>query len=588
MAGVAALLLRLATGFYCLRRLSGRSENVADADLQEQVHLLWLAGGCGVKPRVCESAEITVPLTLGIWEPVVVLPVQWRQWDRAKREAVLLHEMTHVERNDTSSQIFASLATCFYWFHPLAWILKGHLALLAEQACDERVVRSVNPERYAGVLIEIARDLQLSGSLFAPVASMPMVKSSQLKSRLERVLSATPAAASGHRILRLALLICLPALAYLSAAGHLERQVVEQNPQTANSGVVNLSARAAELGAQLASDPTNSDIRSKLLLTYYKQMQEGDTTAGEKHDTQLLWLIANHPDAAVLGRLGVADPTRQLPNLFQPHYQEAEDLWTSQLSRFPDSPAVLANASTFFHEADAPRAFELIKKARQLDPEEIRYLESLAGFYAQAEIDMHIPALPKGREPSGPGTLGPALIGSLHQELVSSTDAALLSDVGSRLVRISQGTPLAQTGLPAFGKQLMDRAAELEPANPQLKEAIATANLPQPNVKSLAGPPGTVSIGPKVMERGLMTKVDPVYPPLALQARIQGSVVFNVLIDKDGSIEKAQLASGHPLLVNAAREALMQYRYSPTRVNADPVPVITQVSIRFSLPANPN
>src|SRR5208283_3214461 len=140
MAGVAALLLRLATGFYCLRRLSGRSENVADADLQEQVHLLWLAGGCGVKPRVCESAEITVPLTLGIWEPVVVLPVQWRQWDRAKREAVLLHEMTHVERNDTSSQIFASLATCFYWFHPLAWILKGHLALLAEQACDERVV----------------------------------------------------------------------------------------------------------------------------------------------------------------------------------------------------------------------------------------------------------------------------------------------------------------------------------------------------------------------------------------------------------------------------------------------------------------
>ena len=135
----------------------------------------------------------------------------------------------------------------------------------------------------------------------------------------------------------------------------------------------------------------------------------------------------------------------------------------------------------------------------------------------------------------------------------------------------------------------MDRAVELDPANPQLKEAIATANLPQPSVKSLAAPLGTVSMGPKVMELGLTRKVDPVYPPVALQARIQGSVVFNVLIDKDGSIKNIQLTSGHPLLLNAAREALMQYRYRPTRrPNGDPVPVSTQVTIRFSLPADSN
>ncbi len=125
LAGAIALLLRLAVGLSHLRRLSGRSANIAHADLREQAHSIWLAGGCGVKPRVCESAEISVPLTLGIWEPVVLLPPHWQKWSREKREAVLIHEMAHVERNDTSTLIVASLVTCLYWFHPLAWILKS-------------------------------------------------------------------------------------------------------------------------------------------------------------------------------------------------------------------------------------------------------------------------------------------------------------------------------------------------------------------------------------------------------------------------------------------------------------------------------
>ena len=442
IAGAVALLLRLATGLYHLRHLSARGENVSDANLQGQVHLLWLAGGCGAKPRVVESAEIAVPLTLGIWEPVIVLPVQWRQWDRTKREAVLLHEMAHVERNDTSTLILASLATCFYWFYPLAWILKRHLGLLAEQACDERVVRSVNPERYAGVLIEIARDLQLSGSrLQAPVVSVPMVTSSQMKSRLERILAATPAAASGQPVLRLALLVCLPALVCLSAAGHLERQVIEQTPQSASVEAADLPAKAAELETQLAGDLTNQKVRTHLMEIYQMERQAGEPLAGEKYDAQLLWMIANHPEAPALAPWNFAQPSRELQGTFQPRYQDAEDLWTSQLAKFPSSPAVLAHAAAFFKEKDAARSFSLYQKARQLDPKEPDYVAILAWFYAQAEIAFHDPTPAGGEALAGQGDVDPGFAESLHKELASSTDAALLSDVGSRLVRIGQHPP---------------------------------------------------------------------------------------------------------------------------------------------------
>jgi TonB family protein len=80
-----------------------------------------------------------------------------------------------------------------------------------------------------------------------------------------------------------------------------------------------------------------------------------------------------------------------------------------------------------------------------------------------------------------------------------------------------------------------------------------------------------------------VVKVDPVYPPLARQARISGTVRFTVRIAKDGSIQNIQLVSGHPLLVAAALEAVKQYVYSPVLLNGSPVEAVTQVDINFVL-----
>src|ERR1700693_3110485 len=72
-------------------------------------------------------------------------------------------------------------------------------------------------------------------------------------------------------------------------------------------------------------------------------------------------------------------------------------------------------------------------------------------------------------------------------------------------------------------------------------------------------------------------KVEAVYPPLAKQARIQGTVRFTAIIDKDGQVQDLQLISGHPLLVNSAREAVNQWEYRPMLLNGAPIEVITQV-----------
>ncbi|HEV7220177.1 MAG TPA: TonB family protein [Terriglobales bacterium] len=77
--------------------------------------------------------------------------------------------------------------------------------------------------------------------------------------------------------------------------------------------------------------------------------------------------------------------------------------------------------------------------------------------------------------------------------------------------------------------------------------------------------------------------VKPNYPPLARQARIQGSVLLQAVISKDGSIEDLKVISGHPMLVPAAIDAVKQWKYKPYVLNGEPVVVDTQITVNFTL-----
>jgi periplasmic protein TonB len=89
-----------------------------------------------------------------------------------------------------------------------------------------------------------------------------------------------------------------------------------------------------------------------------------------------------------------------------------------------------------------------------------------------------------------------------------------------------------------------------------------------------------------ISEGNLIRKVQPAYPPLARSARIQGVVVLQAVISKQGSIENLQVLTGHPLLVPAAIEAVRQWHYRPYVLNNEPVEVETQITVNFSLAGN--
>jgi protein TonB len=104
---------------------------------------------------------------------------------------------------------------------------------------------------------------------------------------------------------------------------------------------------------------------------------------------------------------------------------------------------------------------------------------------------------------------------------------------------------------------------------------------------TIVPPPSTPSVHPprvsRVMEGNLIYRVQPQYPPLARQARIQGMVVLRAMISREGKIENLQVITGHPMLVKSAMDAVLQWRYRPYYLNNEPVEVETQVTVNFTL-----
>ena len=112
---------------------------------------------------------------------------------------------------------------------------------------------------------------------------------------------------------------------------------------------------------------------------------------------------------------------------------------------------------------------------------------------------------------------------------------------------------------------------------------IAEAAPPPPVVKETKLAVQRIPVGGKVQAAMLVNQPKPAYPPLARSARIQGTVRFNAVIGIDGRIQNLTFVSGHPLLTTAAQEAVKQWVYKPTLLNGEPVEVVTQIDVNFTL-----
>ncbi len=573
-AGIAALMLaRLAVGLWRVRGLRRRSAPVQ-------------AGGA----IIYVSPEIAVPLTVGVFRPGVLLPAAWGQWCEAKLAAVLAHERAHISRRDPVVAFVAEVNRAIQWWNPLAWWLCRRLAALAEEACDDVALSATGDRRkYARVLLDMAEDLRAAGGRVGWAAT-GMATQSEVARRIGLVLDERRSLIHSGGA-PLAVVFALLPLTGIAAAVRFAPQ--EAPPASAplddmellGAGYRMSPAEVEAAERQIKANPEETALRAKLLSHYFQFAERGP------YVEHLFWLIEHHPESPVFETRAALLPRPPVPLVTQEDYERGKTLWLDQVRRHPDDPRVISHAVDALR-GDFPAAEDLLLRSRAAHSEQAQLTRMLANLYAGALAS--VPP-PRGADPV---RILDNLRASMDAELVG---IAGLSMRGSAATLLQNARDLSDEELKkasanlTVAKELLDRARSLAAGDPRWSDGVP-GGVPggiSGGVRGgiRAGVSGGVSgpaamrirVGPDVQASKLRKKIDPVYPPLARQARIQGTVRFVVVIGTDGRLTHAELISGHPLLVPAAQAAVIQYEYQPTLLDGIPVEVTTEVSIPFNL-----
>ena len=582
------LLARLAYNLLQLHRLASNSQSISDPIFQTTANLLWLQSGASAKPRFATSHEVTVPVTVNTFgDTWILLPPTFAGWDQSKLRTVLAHELGHVQRQDSSILTLAALATCLFWFHPLSWFLQRQLSRLAEEACDEIVLAAAEttPAHYAQVLIAFARDIRLQQRRIS-VTATAVVRKPNLQHRLERLFAHTRPLQKSLAFVLLALFV---GAFYLTAAARFH-QPQQQSAQSHSpqpwpdwERFTELSATDINnLEAALRANPDDYDSRMELIVYYAHANQEQPFT------DHILWFIRHNPSQENLtAAQWLFPPTAPLSDTAR---EQLRVTWEDAVTENPDEPAVLLNAASFIERTNQIRGLDLLRQAQALVPaqQQKQILWDIAMIYVAAEMQST-----GSKFMINNLQIGAATAATLRADLSTSKDPKLLTVVG-RSLREQHLPDGSDTPAHEIALNLVHRANQLDPSNKEVSDETKFLDQIFPSVEKLLHEPqvatteviprGSIRLSPAVAEANLIHKIEPIYPPEAKAAHIQGIVEFTADIGTDGTVTALRLVRGNPALVNAAKDAVLKSVFHAAIQDGTPVPFTTQIFASFNLP----
>ena len=181
-AGAIAFLLPVGGVLWRLSMI--RRTGLPVASHRAQLSRLAGARGVTLPVELLEHEAAPGPMTFGVTRPVIVLPLDAREWSEAELRCALMHEIEHIHRGDWLMQIVARTVAAMYWFHPLVWSAWRRLCLEAERSCDDAVVISEERTDYAEQLVTLAQ--RMSATSAPPM--LGMANRSDLSTRVTAVL----------------------------------------------------------------------------------------------------------------------------------------------------------------------------------------------------------------------------------------------------------------------------------------------------------------------------------------------------------------------------------------------------------------
>ena len=546
MAGCMARLGLLATGFWRLRRYRRNSIPLEPAPA-------W-----AVEADLRLSSEIASPVTFGLWKPVVLLPANFPEFDRGLQDAILCHEILHVRRRDWLAMLAEELVRAGLWFHPAIWWLLGEIQLAREQTVDSAVIEMTKArEQYVDALLTVA-----GAALQLDLAPAPLfLRKRHLKLRVVSILKE-------KRMSKTRTVSTLAAgLAILAGACWF---VTSAFPLWA-------APQAVTDAAGVSVDAQGAHFMHRAPVLYPRDAQmagtEGTVLAQVKVDAD-----GNVSDATILNG---PDQLRKpvLQSVLSWHFTKDAAGSTRQIGvtfhlPAPEAPGALnaaRDAAITQVIASAPSGGVLNGKRSSMpsvvpgspssDGSELVTIQAIQLEGLGVSDDEFLAKLP----PLHVNDRVTFQTLSAFRQAVRQLDEHLMTSIGS--ASASPNSVIVRIAAPyAEGQRI-----------------TPSSFTPADGAKTMPATPGVIPVGGRVQNNKLVSSPQPVYPELAKSARISGTVELAALIGPDGHIQQLSVVSGHPLLRQAAIDAVKTWVYQPTLLNEQPVSVSTTIDVVFTL-----
>jgi TonB family protein len=531
--GVLVRIGWLAVGAYKLRKLR----------LNSSFH------GIHQGSMVMLSSDIASPVTFGWRDPVVLLPVRYLELDGPVQEAILCHELLHVERRDWLFTLAEETVRAIFWYHPAIWWLLGEIQLAREQTVDSLVIeRTEAREEYVDALLAIAGAKPQMDLALAPL----FLRKRHLKQRVVSILKEVRMSKT-TMIPRFVMGVAVVAAGCWIATGVFPLAAA---PQLANDAPgVTVDVQGATL---LHRSPVSYPVAARNRGVQGTVMVEATLdSSGGVSDAHVVSGPEELRKAALQSVLqwhfagGAAGTKRTIGIAFQAP---------------TETPGVVGGVA-----GGVPGGVQggVLGGVIGSVPTNLSPAETAARLQAM-DLEMRRRVELQERAAAQPRTV-------TKIEVVGLSDS-VRSELLARLP-VHEGDTMDMQSM----ARIMSAVREFDEHLVTSTRSNGTETTIRIQAPYAPAPEGSAAVNTAAGGPTLVRKVNPAYPPLAKQARISGEVHLSAIIAADGTVKKLEVISGHPLLVPPALEAVKQWVYQPTLLNGNPVDVKTEITVTFTL-----
>jgi beta-lactamase regulating signal transducer with metallopeptidase domain len=157
ITGVAVMTIKLTMDLLQLQHIRRKQVLPIDSVWEQHLDKLLLQLQLSRKVKLLISEHIQVPVMIGFLKPLIILPViMFNNLTAEQLEAILLHELAHIKRNDYLLNIFQSIVETILFFNPFIWLISKNIRIEREHCCDDLVITGkVHPLHYAKALVAL-------------------------------------------------------------------------------------------------------------------------------------------------------------------------------------------------------------------------------------------------------------------------------------------------------------------------------------------------------------------------------------------------------------------------------------------------